>query len=58
MPVHKPYYPIGEAGKMRCVSSRPHDATFEDGYQAAEICDAILRSAATGSREQISYRES
>ena len=43
---------------MRCVSSRPHDATFEDGYQAAEICDAILRSAATGSREQISYRES
>lgn len=34
----------------------PHGATFEDGYRAAEICDAILRSAATGSREQITYR--
>jgi Predicted dehydrogenases and related proteins len=34
----------------------PHGATFEDGYRAAEICDAILRSATTGSREQISYR--
>ena len=34
----------------------PHGATFEDGYRAAEICDAILRSAATGSREQVIYR--
>jgi hypothetical protein len=34
----------------------PHGATFEDGYRAAEICDAILRSAATGSREHITYR--
>jgi predicted dehydrogenase len=34
----------------------PHGATFEDGYRAAEICDAILRSAATGSREQVTYR--
>jgi predicted dehydrogenase len=34
----------------------PHGATFEDGYRAAEICDAILRSATTGRREQISYR--
>ena len=29
---------------------------FEDGYRASEICDAIVRSAASGSRETISYR--
>jgi len=34
----------------------PHGATFEDGYRAAEVCDAILRSHASGHREQISYR--
>jgi predicted dehydrogenase len=34
----------------------PHGATFEDGYRAAEICDAVLRSAATGGRQQITYR--
>ena len=36
--------------------SRPHGATFEDGYRAAEVCDAILRSAASGRREDITYR--
>jgi predicted dehydrogenase len=34
----------------------PHGATFEDGYRAAEICDAILRSAESGSREAVVYR--
>ncbi len=34
----------------------PHGATFEDGYRAAEVCDAIVRSGAGGSREQLSYR--
>ena len=34
----------------------PHGATFEDGYRAAEVCDAIVRSGASGSRERISYR--
>jgi predicted dehydrogenase len=34
----------------------PHGATFEDGYRAAEVCDAILRSAAGGTREAIHYR--
>jgi predicted dehydrogenase len=34
----------------------PHGATFEDGYRAAEVCDAIIRSAASGRREQITYR--
>jgi predicted dehydrogenase len=34
----------------------PHGATFEDGYRAAEVCDAIVRSGASGRREQIEYR--
>jgi predicted dehydrogenase len=34
----------------------PHGATFEDGYRAAEICDAMLRSDESGCREQVAYR--
>ncbi len=34
----------------------PHGATFEDGYRAAEVCDAILRSAESGRREEVGYR--
>lgn len=34
----------------------PHGATFEDGYRAAEICDAMLRSADSGARETLTYR--
>jgi predicted dehydrogenase len=34
----------------------PHGATFEDGYRAAEVCDAILRSGESGKREKIVYR--
>jgi predicted dehydrogenase len=34
----------------------PHGATFEDGYRAAEICDAMLRSAEAGCKERVSYR--
>ena len=34
----------------------PYCATFEDGYRAAEVCDAILRSSAEGSRISIAYR--
>ena len=34
----------------------PHGATFEDGYRAAEVCDAVLRSAESGTREAVSYR--
>ena len=29
----------------------PYGATFEDGYRAAEVCDAIVRSGASGQRE-------
>ena len=34
----------------------PYGATFEDGYRAAEICDAIVRSAKAGQREDLAYR--
>jgi predicted dehydrogenase len=34
----------------------PYGATFEDGYRAAEVCDAMLRSAESGGREAVSYR--
>ena len=34
----------------------PFGATFEDGYRAAEICDAIVRSGESGTREEIRFR--
>jgi predicted dehydrogenase len=34
----------------------PHGATLEDGYRAAEVCDAMLRSAENGARETVEYR--
>jgi predicted dehydrogenase len=34
----------------------PHGATLEDGYRAAEVCVAMLRSAQSGSREAVAYR--
>ena len=37
------------------VPIAPHAATLEDGYRAAEVADAILRSAASGRRETINY---
>ena len=35
----------------------PHGATFEDGYRCAEVCDAIVASAESGRREEVSYRD-
>jgi len=34
----------------------PHGATFEDGYRASEIGEAIVRSSAGGHREQLTFR--
>ena len=34
----------------------PYGATFEDGYRAAEVCDAIVRSSANGQRITVPYR--
>jgi predicted dehydrogenase len=35
---------------------RPYGADFEDGYRAAEVCDAIVRSSRSGQRESLEYR--
>ena len=34
----------------------PHGATFEDGYRCSEVIEAILRSAAGGRWETVTYR--
>ena len=34
----------------------PYGATFEDGYRASEVCDAIVRSSESGERVTVSYR--
>jgi predicted dehydrogenase len=34
----------------------PYGATFEDGYRASEVADAIARSARSGARETVAYR--
>jgi predicted dehydrogenase len=34
----------------------PLGATFEDGYRASEVCDALVRSSAGGGRVTLAYR--
>jgi len=34
----------------------PDAATFEDGYRAAEVCDAIVRAGREGTRQELAYR--
>jgi predicted dehydrogenase len=34
----------------------PHGATFEDGYRASEIAEAIVRSGETGTRVELAFR--
>jgi predicted dehydrogenase len=45
---------------LKCIADdtdiAPYGATFEDGYRAAEICEAIVRSGKSGARETITYR--
>jgi predicted dehydrogenase len=52
--VHELHHLLGAIAGDGSVA--PHGATFEDGYRAAEVCDAILRSAGSGRREEIGYR--
>jgi predicted dehydrogenase len=35
----------------------PDGATFEDGYRAAEVCDALMRASETGQRQTLSFRD-
>jgi predicted dehydrogenase len=34
----------------------PYGATFEDGYRCAEVCDAIVAAAESGTRTDVVYR--
>jgi predicted dehydrogenase len=34
----------------------PYGADFEDGYRAAEICDAVIRSSQEGRRQALAFR--
>jgi predicted dehydrogenase len=34
----------------------PHGATLEDGYRAAEVCDAMVRSSESRAYEAVTYR--
>ena len=52
--VHELHHLLGAIAGEHEVA--PHGATFEDGYRAAEVCDAIVRSAESGRREQLAYR--
>jgi len=49
--IHHLLHAIATGGDVR-----PYGADFEDGYRAAEVCDAILRSSESGRREAITYR--
>ena len=48
--------PPAARDRATTATSAPVGATFEDGYRAAEVCDAIVRSNDSGAREQLVYR--
>src|SRR3954467_12128654 len=52
--VHELHHLLGAIANDTDVA--PYGATFEDGYRAAEICDAIVRSGERGERITIEYR--
>ena len=52
--VHELHHFLAAIAKDTDVA--PHGATFEDGYRAAEVCDAIVRSGESGRREALIYR--
>jgi predicted dehydrogenase len=52
--VHELHHFLGAVAGEHEVA--PHGASFEDGYRAAEVCDAIVRSSESGRRERLEYR--
>jgi predicted dehydrogenase len=52
--VHELEHLLGAIAGRNSIA--PHGATFEDGYRAAEICDAIVQSAESGTATTIRYR--
>ena len=52
--VHQLHHFLTSIAKNKRVG--PHGATFEDGYRASEVCDAILRSAKSGKRQTVTSK--
>ena len=52
--VHELHHLLGAIAGDNTIA--PHGATFADGYRAAEVCDAVLRSAASRTQEAVEYR--
>lgn len=52
--IHELEHVLGAIAGRNAIG--PDGATFEDGYRAAEVCDAIVRSASDGRRVTIEYR--
>ena len=53
--VHELEHLLGAIAGRNTIA--PHGATFEDGYRASEVCDAIERSAAGGRRETVRRKD-
>jgi predicted dehydrogenase len=53
-------FTLEQARLLRAIAGEepvaPYGATFEDGYRAAEVADALLRTSESGSREILAYR--
>jgi predicted dehydrogenase len=49
--VHEIHHLLGAIADDAPVG--PHGATFEDGYRAAAVCDAIVASSESGGRERV-----
>jgi predicted dehydrogenase len=52
--VHELHHMLSAIGGDTDVA--PHGATFEDGYRASEVCDAVVRSSESEKRETVTYR--
>ena len=51
--VHTAYHMVNAV--INDVELEPMVATFEDGYKAVVICDAILKSSKSGKKEKVVY---
>jgi predicted dehydrogenase len=51
--VHQAYHIVDAA--VNGTELSPYVATFEDGYRAAVVCDAIIKATETGRRQEIVY---
>jgi predicted dehydrogenase len=53
--VHELHHLLAAIGEGRGVE--PHGASLRDGYRASEVADGVTRSAETGTRVELAYRD-